>query len=370
MSGVDELDGTIAGLEERSFKDVARGFTYFEEGDVLFAKITPCMQNGKCIVTRGLCDRIGFGSTEFHVLRPSSRLIADWVHRFLRRLAFRLEAKEHFRGAVGQQRVPEDFLASSLIPVPPSLDIQRRIVARIEALLAEVKEARALAAAIRRDTDRVMGAAVEEMFDNLEHRKVEHEPLGSLLRAKPQYGLSEKASDSPPGVPILRMGNIVGGEVRLNNLKFVELSPAKETKYLVGNGDILFNRTNSAELVGKSAVYEGSERVVFASYLIRLVADQQKARPRFLVTYINSLRGRTYIQSQLTRAIGQVNVNAQKLAAMLVPVPDLKEQDQVCEYLAGLKQEVDEMRRLQAQDAELLDQLEQSILERAFRGEL
>jgi len=243
-------------------------------------------------------------------------------------------------------------------------------VTRIEALLAEVKEARTLAAAIRHDTDRIMGAAAEEVFGDLERNNVQYELLGSLLRSKPQYGLSKKASGSPPGVPILRMGNIVDGEVRLDDLKFVELSRGEETGYRVGNGDILFNRTNSAELVGKSAVYEGPERVVFASYLIRLVANQQKVRPRFLVAYINSKRGRSYIQSQLTRAIGQVNVNAQKLAAMLVPVPDLKEQDQICEYLAGLRQEVNEMRRLQAQDTELLDQLEQSILERAFRGEL
>ena len=125
------------------------------------------MQNGKCAVARGLKDGIGFGSTEFHVLRPGPRVIADWVHRFLRRLSFRLEAKEHFRGAVGQQRVPDEFLTDSLIPVPPSLDIQRRIVARIEALLAEAKEARALAAAIRRDTDCLMDAALEEVVSEL-----------------------------------------------------------------------------------------------------------------------------------------------------------------------------------------------------------
>src|SRR5713101_376568 len=107
MSGVDEVHGIISSLETRPFVEVARGFTYFQEGDVLFAKITPSMENGKCAIARNLIDGIGFGSTEFHVLRPELDFTPEWIHLYIRRLSFRLEAKRHFQGAVGQQRVPD-----------------------------------------------------------------------------------------------------------------------------------------------------------------------------------------------------------------------------------------------------------------------
>lgn len=107
---------------------------YFEENDVLFAKITFCMENGKAVVARGLINGFGFGFTEFHVLRPTNRVLPEWIYYFVRREAFRQEAKTKFRGAVGQQRVPQDFLETHLIPVPfpdnpeKSLAIQQQIV--------------------------------------------------------------------------------------------------------------------------------------------------------------------------------------------------------------------------------------------------
>jgi len=109
---------------------------------------------------------------------------------------------------------------------------------------------------------------------------------------------------------------------------------------------------------------------VFASYLIRLVVDRQKALPRFVAAYINSEAGRSYIQSHLTRAIGQVNVNATKLSAMPVPFPDTSTQEGICAFLRSTKGDLREMRSLQAQDLKLLDQLERTILERSFRGEM
>lgn len=370
MSGVDEVHGIINSLETKPFAKVVRGFTYFQEGDVLFAKITPSMENGKCAIAQSLIDDIGFGSTEFHVLRPGPCVIPKWVHLYVRRLSFRLEAKRHFRGAVGQQRVPDDFLKSFPIPVPTSLCIQRHIVARIEALLAEIKRARTLLDHMRRDASRLMDATLEGLIGELKQANVDCKPLGSLLLSKPQYGLSRKASEDSQGIPILRMGNIVNGRISLDDLKYISLEPREEKKYLLQYGDILFNRTNSAELVGKSAVFEISDPAVFASYLIRIVPNPDKAKSHYLVAYINSRHGRNYIQSQLTRAIGQVNVNAKKLAVMPILIPDIKRQEQIVSYISSVQNQVNEMYQLLAQNSKIIGQLEQSILERAFRGEL
>ena len=135
MAAIDEIDGVISTMEVRQYEEVNHGFTYFAENDVLFAKITPSMQNGKCAIAQGLIDNLGFGSTEFHVLRPGLDVTSKWLHYFLRRKDFRGAAEEHFVGAVGQQRVPPEYIASSLIPVPSSINTQNRIISRVEALL-------------------------------------------------------------------------------------------------------------------------------------------------------------------------------------------------------------------------------------------
>ncbi len=148
MQAVDEQTGTIADVQTRPYGEVRRGYTYFEENDVLMAKITPSMENGKAAIARNLIDGIGFGTTEFHVFHPHSNILPEWIFYFIRQKTFRERAKMSFRGAVGQQRVPEDFLVNQEIPVPypddpaRSLAEQRRIVAYLEAVQEEVSAAR------------------------------------------------------------------------------------------------------------------------------------------------------------------------------------------------------------------------------------
>ena len=140
MESVDAASGTIAEAQDRPYGEIKRGYTYFAEGDVLFSKITPCMQNGKHVIARGLTNGFGFGTTEFHVLRPGDEILPEWIHHFVRRPEFLMEATYHFTGAVGQQRLPPDYLAASKIPLPP-LPEQRRIVALLDERLAALDKA-------------------------------------------------------------------------------------------------------------------------------------------------------------------------------------------------------------------------------------
>ena len=127
MAAVDERFGMIAAREDRRLRDVSKGFTAFEDGDVLFAKITPCMENGKAALARNLTNGIGRGSTEFYVLRPGSKVLGEYVYHFVRQPQFREKAKRHFTGTAGQQRVPKSFMEDVSILLPP-IDEQRRIV--------------------------------------------------------------------------------------------------------------------------------------------------------------------------------------------------------------------------------------------------
>lgn len=137
MAAVDERTGTVAKPEVVPYSKVSKGYTYFEENDVLFAKITPCMQNGKHMIARNLIDGIGFGTTEFHVLRPGKEILPEWIWYFVRRACFLREATGYFSGAVGQQRVPADFLANHDIPFPP-LSIQKHLVAKLNEKTAQL----------------------------------------------------------------------------------------------------------------------------------------------------------------------------------------------------------------------------------------
>jgi type I restriction enzyme S subunit len=146
MSAVDQRLGTIVRAETKPFGQVRKGYTYFEDGDVLFAKITPCMQNGKHAIAHDLIGGFGFGTTEFHVLRPSPAIIPDWIHLFIRQPQLLENAKAYFTGAVGQQRVPESYLADLEIPLPP-VEEQKRIAAILNEQMAAVERARAAAEA-------------------------------------------------------------------------------------------------------------------------------------------------------------------------------------------------------------------------------
>ena len=119
MSAVSE-QGTINTTTVKQYDEVKTGFTYFIENDVLFAKITPCMENGKGAVARNLHNGVGFGSTEFHVLRPiNGKTNADWIYALTIFHKFRLDASNHMSGSAGQRRVPASFLENYRVSVPP-----------------------------------------------------------------------------------------------------------------------------------------------------------------------------------------------------------------------------------------------------------
>lgn len=132
MAAVDERLAAITALEVRPYAKVQKGYTPFREGDVLFAKVTPCMENGKAAIARDLVNGLGFGSTEFHVLRPDTRLLlAEYLLHFIRQPRFREQAKAAFVGTGGLQRVPQDFFKRVKLPLPPLLE-QKRIVESLQ----------------------------------------------------------------------------------------------------------------------------------------------------------------------------------------------------------------------------------------------
>lgn len=146
MDAISDRLGIVEYVGERRIEECV-GYTTFRDYDVLWAKITPCMENGKSAVVHDLTNGVGFGSTEFHVIRPrSAGVLPEYVHALLRMGRLRREAKRFFTGSSGHRRVDEDFLKKLIVPVPP-VETQERLVQEIRARREQAIEAQNAAAA-------------------------------------------------------------------------------------------------------------------------------------------------------------------------------------------------------------------------------
>ena len=137
MSAVAEDFGGLDASQLRSLHEVRKGYTYFSEGDVLFAKITPCMENGKGAIVPNLQYGHAFGSTEFHVLRPGDAVANKWLAYYLSQPDFRRVARQNMTGTAGQLRVPSKWLGAAGVPIPPRAE-QTRIVEKLDELLSDL----------------------------------------------------------------------------------------------------------------------------------------------------------------------------------------------------------------------------------------
>ncbi|MBY5940309.1 restriction endonuclease subunit S [Halomonas sp. DP5N14-9] len=303
------------------------------------------------------------------------------------------------------------------IPVPP-LDEQRRIVDKIESLFAQLDHGEAslrdVQKLLARYRQSVLKAAVTGQLtvdwraknagrlesgsdllkrilqarrENWQGRGKYKEPVAPDTHDLPElpegwvwasveqlslmvdYGTSSKCSLDPTGVPVLRMGNIVDGSLDLDNLKYLPGSHSDFPKLLLKSGDLLFNRTNSAELVGKTAVYKGVPKdCSYASYLIRVRFIE--VAPEYVSAFVNSVFGRQWVRSVVSQQVGQANVNGSKLKSLVVPLPPAAEQKVI---IAEMDERLSKMSAVEEWcQTELTrsEALRQSILKDAFSGKL
>ncbi len=189
------------------------------------------------------------------------------------------------------------------------------------------------------------------------------------LASEVRYGSSAKTSSDHRGVPVLRMGNLVEGKLDLGNLKFLPSDHGEFPDLFLEPGDVLFNRTNSAELVGKTAVYRGIPTPCsFASYLIRLRLEG--AMSEWLSYYLNSPFGRSQINAVVSQQVGQANVNGTKLRAFRFPLPPLAEQRRIVAKIEELFSELDTGEESLRKARRQLGVYRQSLLKQAFEGKL
>ena len=181
MKNVSESSSEIIEKNFEKFKDLQKGYTQFIENDILFAKITPCMENGKTAIITDLKEKIGYGSTEFHILRSSKIINNKLLYNFLKQKRFREDAKYNMTGSVGFRRVPTEFMKNYSIPLPP-LEEQKEIVRILNEILENENRVKEL-------------VEVEEKIDILEK---------SILNKAFKGELGTQNNEDKPAIELLK----------------------------------------------------------------------------------------------------------------------------------------------------------------------
>lgn len=191
-------------------------------------------------------------------------------------------------------------------------------------------------------------ARLDPQYQELERRKRAYyaAPLFPLtqigaLATFVQYGISERANTAGLGVPIIRMNNLQANGWDLSDIKHIELGETELDRYRLLKGDLLFNRTNSKELVGKCEAFEEDGDWVFASYLIRVRVDARRVLPQFVSAFLNCPAGRIQIDQVSRQIAGMTNVNAEELRLLEIPLPPVNVQGRLLAELDAARAERD-----------------------------
>lgn len=424
MAAVDEQSGTVAVLDQRPLGDLrTKSYRTFATNDVIFAKITPCMENGKSAVVPELPNDHGFGSTEFHVIRTGDQVDARYLWRYLRQATFRAEAEHHMTGSVGQLRVPADFLRQTEIPLP-SIEEQRqtadlldkydrgeRVVrSRLEhthRFLSGFRQSALAAACSGRLTAADRDSGEPPVLDNLKaHAALTSDVAVNKRRTKPAIGLAvpDLSDHFPETWAYLRIRELVAlraildvqdgnhGELYPRKSDFgesgvpfisaesvwdqVEVASAPRLRDdVAARLRIGFARARDVILthnatVGRAAMLpEEAPPVVLSTSTTYYRVDERVLLPEYLLLFMRS----PFFQEQLSAVMSQTTRNqvpVTKQVELAIAVPSLSEQRAIvrrCDELLGAADDV--VSRLGTVQRSI-DQASRVVAAKAFRGEL
>ena len=380
--GVDgELDLSLLRRVPRS---LASSRHFLKHGDVLVCTTNSGKLVGKTALF-ALEDCFAF-SNHLTRLRPLSGVVdSRYLHRILQSLWLQGVYEGISKHWVNQSSVPKEELLALRIPLPPRQE-QVRIVEQLEQVLTRVDACRAqlerVPALLKRFRQSVLAAACSgrltedwrEGFDEDDQgipSTWQRVRLGDLLVSL-SYGTAVRCSYDPIGVPVLRIPNVCDGRITQDNLKYGELSESERMKLALVPGDLLMVRSNgSVSLIGRTAIVTQAEQgYAYAGYLVRLRIRHDILNPTYLHLTLSSYDIRDQIEIPARSTSGVNNINSTEIKRLSMLLPPIEEQHEIVRRITALFALADRLEARYMQAKQHIDRLPQSILAKAFRGEL
>jgi type I restriction enzyme S subunit len=338
----------------------SRARKQIKTNDVLVSTVRPNL-NAVAMVPPTLNCQIA--STGFCVLRAKPELLLPrFLFYFTRTETFVRSLSQKVKGA-HYPAVSENDVRTIAIPLP-TLSEQRQIVD----ILDQANELRRQSVDGDTQFAHVLPVLFNKMFgDPATNPKAWRVGTLNDVIADTQYGTSIKASDNGGGIPVIRMNNIdFSGFLELDDLKYAPIPDEDLRRLKLQEGDILFNRTNSKELVGKTALWTGEISAVAASYLIRVRVKREIVKPEYVWAHLNTPFMKQTLFNRARRAIGMANINAEELRALPVMIPSPEPQETFASHLVLIR----DLRNSFQKRGKSLESLFSNLLHRAFAEEL
>nr|WP_242018981.1 restriction endonuclease subunit S [Trichocoleus sp. FACHB-832] len=267
-----------------------------------------------------------------------------------------------------RNRFKEQFFLALEIPLPP-LEEQQRIVARVEELVGKMEEVRSLRQQALKQTEVLQIVESTKLFSNTPTNGY----LADVLYGKPRNGWSARCNNMPGGIAVLSLGAVTGFSYRETEFKRTSELVSHDAHYWLKPGDLLITRSNTPELVGHAAIYNGSPfPCIYPDLMMRLDVNESKADKKFVHRWLTCTPVRDYIKSKAKGTSPTMKKISQEIV-MNIPFPSdvsLLQQRRIVSYLHELQTKVDTIKQLRGQAINELDALLPSILDKAFKGEL
>ncbi|SDW16493.1 restriction endonuclease subunit S [Nitrosomonas oligotropha] len=296
-------------------------------------------------------------------LSPSKMVSNNFLKLWMQSESFQDSLKEYSGGAAIQNVASVAILKNIEIPLPP-LPEQQCIVAILDKAFATIAKAKANAEQSLKNARELFDSYLQSVLTD---KKWVRKQLGDVCY-KVEYGASSKSKNDGK-LPVLRMGNIQNGRFVWDSLVYSD-NKEDNQQYLLKYNDVLFNRTNSPELVGKTAIYKGETPAIFAGYLIRIHRKEDLLDADYLNYYLNSAMAMEYGKTVVISSVNQANINGTKLKTYPIPLPSLTQQQAIVQKLDALDAKTKKLEAIYQQKINDLEELKKSILQKAFSGEL
>lgn len=333
ISSIDNDSKKITSFKTVNTKEApSRAKQIIKKNDILVSTVRP---NLNAVALNTLSSQnVVVGSTGYCVLRCKDQIDVNYLFNYCKSKGFISNLVKVAKGA-SYPAVSNSDVKSSLIPLPP-LDIQKKIAKTLDITVGLLNMRKQQLA----ELDNLIKSIFYEMFgDPVVNEKAWKIGKIKNLASSISYGTSQKATLEKLSFPVLRMNNITyQGNWNLTELKYVDLSDQEQEKYLVYKGDLLFNRTNSKELVGKTAVFREETPMAYAGYLVRLVPNE-KGNSEFISTFLNSTYGKKMLFNMAKNIVGMANINAKELGNMDIYIPPFKLQDKFASIVTKIEEQ-------------------------------